>query len=583
MKKTKSLLLLTPFLLLASCGGTNAQESSSSAAEDSSSEEISSSLEQPSSQQEEKNEIGEILASLKKGFHLEAKAVEAIKILGGNESETIYSSYQDFYASSSRYRQIAYRQTTSSDPAKEAIDYDEAYVDKEGSLTLLSLSRSNVVEETPIKSKKGNDVPWASAGLDNPFLSLKESDFTPESGEYRYSSSHIGFESKIKNFFSGYGGSLGTLASLSLKKEGKSILIDLSFEPYTVTLVGTVEASVTKTYSGAFLSFGEEAPLPTRIEKEEDEGFSSAMGKLRALNFKTHLKNEIIKYKGGRFSLAGETDGQVSPDSFSYVIQNGGKVSDDAAYILDEQGNTQRLVHYSGASYYASGAPSSAKIENYWPDFKISSAFFQKEGNVYTLDSRYAGLFPNTSLFTPFLSDTIGTLSITLEEDKVTIQNVNDGYGTSSNYGNRHTIEYSSFGQVPSFDKANVLYDCSSLSWKEMIRDEEAYSEFSKSLGGSSVTSLIPSFGGTYSEPKLIENGVYYLYVSLPSKAEGDSFVESYSAKLLENGFKKVTSSGETTYQKDVDENRTLVLDVYSFLDGASYDAGILVGLSKKS
>ena len=586
MKKTKTLLFLAPLLLLPSCSGGLPEESSS---EEPASSSFGASSSLPSSESEggsseSESGIGEILLSLKKGFRLETEAVEAIKVLGGNESETVYSSCQDFYSSPSRYRQIAYQQDSGGkQPSKESLRFDETYVESQGSLALLSLSRNNEVEQTPIKSKKGNDVPWASAGLENPFASLKEEDFESVDGGYRYSASHFAFESKIKSFFAGYGGSIGSFASLSLKKEGDLIALSLAFEPYTATLLGTVGASVTKSYTGTFQSFGEEVPLPTPIQKEEDGDFSSAMADLRALNFKTHVKNEVKKYKDGRFSDSGETDATACPDSFSYTIQNGGKVTDDAAYILDASGDSQRLVHYGGSSYYASGEASKAKIEDYWPDFKISSAFFNKEGNVYTLDRQYAGMFPNTSLFTPFLSDTIGNLTITLEEGKVTIQNVNDGYGTSSNFGNRHTIEYSSFGSASSFDKSKALYDCSSLPWKQMIRDEEAYSEFSKSLGGSSAISLIPVFGGVYSEPKLIENGVYYLYVSLPSEEKSRSFVDSYSAKLLASGFQKASSSGEVTYQKAIDGQKTLVLDVYSFQDGASYDAGILIGVNENA
>lgn len=562
MKSKNKFLLLSSLFLIASCARAEANSSKSGTSEGSS--------------------IQNILKVLQKGFSLEAELTETDTVIGGNESKTVYHNLLDVSSSSKKYRKASYKQVLSDVAlSKDDLDYDEAYIEEDGSLKKLELTTENKVESQAVL-KGTNAVSWGESGLTNPFSFLKEGDFAKENSIFVYSSVNSNFEEGIVSFLNGYGDKEGALDSFSLRSTNGSITFEAVLTPYQESLYETVQLSIQKTYQGVFYDFGKEVEMPNAIEKEKDPLFEGAFKKLQSLNFITTVTNEEIKYKDGRFTKSGTATATINPTSFSYLIRNtNNQVKDDAAYFVDNNGDTQRVVHYSGESYYASGKSLKTKISDYWPSFKISSAFFVKKGNVFTLDKKYLGLFRSTSLFTNLVSDTIENLSVTIEDNKITITNQNSGNG-STIFGNRETIVYSDFGTQTPFDASKVQYDSSSLLWSEVIRDEESYVDLATYVGGNDNMSLIPMLGGVYSEVTSTEmNGVYFLSTPVTSKEEGNKLTKAYSQTLKAKGFEEVADKSDFNYVRTLSNGKKMTLAPYVYEQQASIvtNYGIFAGV----
>ncbi|HBB06005.1 MAG TPA: hypothetical protein DCZ41_05475 [Firmicutes bacterium] len=560
-KKQKIAVILSSLFLMASCSQGNEPSSKSDSSE------------QPS--------VKNILKTLQKGFSIEAELTETDTVLTGNQSQTIYHNLVDISSSSKKYRQISYKQVLKDvELTKDNLAYDEAYIEEDGFLKKLALTIENKVESQPIQNGVGT-VSWDASGLSNPFSYLKEEDFVIENSIFVYSSVNSNFESGIATFLNGYGDNGGALDSFSLRSNNGSIAFEAVFTSYQATLYGSIPLSIQKTYQGLFQAFGEEVLLPTPIEKEEDASFAEAFQKLQSLNFATTIKNEEIKHKDGHFVESGTATAFSHPTSFTYQIyKSENKITDDAAYFVDKNGDTQRAVHYTGEDYYASGKSLKTKISDYWPSFKVSSAFFEKTGNVFTLDKQYLGLFRSTSLFTNFVADAIEDLSITIGDNEVIIVNSNSGNGTSI-FGNRETIVYNDFGNQEAFDTKKVQYDSSTLPWEKVLRDITSYKEIATYVGGTDNMNLIPTLGGVYSEATSTEmNGIYFLSTQVSSKEEGEALIEAYAKALKEKGYALEADGNDFNYVRTLSDGKKLTLAplVYEQKATISTSYGIFAG-----
>lgn len=564
MNSKNKYLLLSSLFLIASCAPTQG----------------SSTGDTPS--------IQNILKSLQGSFSIEAEVTETDTVLAGNQSVTVYHNVTDISSSPKKYRQTSYKQVLEDTPlTKENLDSDKAYIDEDGSLKTLELTTENKIESKSVLNG-AKEVSWDESGLSNPFISLKEADFAYENSNFVYSSVNSTFEEGIVSFLNGYGEAFGALDTLSISSKNENIAFKAVLTPFQASIAGSIPVSVQRTYEGTFHSFGEDVTLPSPIEKKEDPSFEAAFKKLQSLNFSNTVTNEEIKYKDGRFTKNGTASAEATPSSFSYLIRNGkNQVTDDTAYFINEKGESQRAVHYDGKNYYASGKSLKTKISDYWPSFKISSAFFEKKDNIFTLDKKYLGLFNNTHLFTNFISDTIEDLSITIEDSKVTIVNTNQGNGTSI-FGNRETIVYSNFGNGKALDTSSVLYDSSSLLWSEVIRDKTSYADVATYVGGSDNMNLIPTLGGVYSEATASEMGsIYFLSTKVTSKEEGNELIQSYAKILKQKGFAEEADGSDYNYVMTLSNGKKLTLAPLVYEQQASIStvygifAGTLVQVSE--
>ena len=199
----------------------------------------------------------------------------------------------------------------------------------------------------------------------------------------------------------------------------------------------------------------------------------------------------------------------------------------------------QKAVKF-GEEYYASLTPVDRTISSYFPTYKISSVFFNKEGNKYTLDNAYTGLISSTYLFSPFVNDDIKNLEITISDSRIDIVSTSDGNGTTV-FGEKEEFSYEEIGTQTDFDSSGVKYDSSTLSWKKVIRDSSTYKRLLSQTINEETLNKIPFFGGVYVEAKYVESGFSYPYLSVTvnSQTQAQELETRYDAALPLAGFKR--------------------------------------------
>lgn len=543
----KLLLCSLPFLLaLTSCGDNPASGSGSSS---------------------DMSQLENSLSSLSNGYSLEYVATEAFKVTGGSGSETTYRSIRNAMASENVYRHIAYEEIVSGTPKKDVIREDSTYQNKNGSLVISSLDyRNKIVTEPVVSNYQG--VSWKASHFGNLFASLTKDDFSKNGDTYSLKKESIK-TSTSANFasqLSGEATSAEKLSSFSLTFGGDgTISFKASFEPYTVTYL--TEIQVTDSFEGTIVSSGEVVAVPTPIDKIEDTAFVAAFAKLKTSNFSSTVTNSEILFKDGMYEEVATASLTSAENGIAYSFYDENeRLKEDTIYYSLNDNEVQKVAKY-GSALYKSGKPMEAKLSSLLPSFDVSSVFFIKEGNKYTLDKKYSRLFSSTSLFTPCVNDTIEDLVITIEDDKITILNENSGNGRTV-FGAKEEIVYSGFGKQAEIDVTGLASDASSLTWDVAIRNDKDYKELLGEVGGIDILNKIPYFGGVYGEAGVSFDEAYpYLYTFIDGVEDGEALKAKYATELVNNGFKEVKGEEGTdsTYTIEVNANQTLeVYPAYS-------------------
>lgn len=525
-------LLIISLPLLTLLVGCNEPTSSSSP---SSSEPISSKLNQ-------ETQLEETLEKLKEGYKLEALYNQHVKVASGNESESDFFKLLDISASKDIYRLTSYKEVTDvSLVNKDSFVNDISYSNKNGKLVESRLTVENVIEDRQVVDSSSSQISWADSNLDNffgvfNFASLEKN----EEGNYIYKGKINALQRhKIAAQLLGIDESGRAINEISFSFEGEDLYLNVKFDTYRTNILGGMAAvDVTDNIKAKIIKAGEIATPVSKIEKGEDKTFVDAFKKLQNLNFKTTAKNYEIKYKDGRYELASSASCLVSSSSIQTTIKDeNDKIVSDDVYFKTEHG-MQKAVKF-GEEYYASLTPVNRAISSYFPTYKISSVFFNKEGNKYILDNAYTGLISSTYLFSPFVNDDIKNLEITISDSKIDIVSTSDGNGTTI-FGEKEEFSYEEIGTQTDFDSSVVKYDSSTLSWKKVIRDSSTYKRLVSEAINEETLNKIPFFGGVYVEAKYVESGFSYPYLSVTvnSQTQAQELETKYDAALPLAGFK---------------------------------------------
>lgn len=525
-------LLIVSLPLLTLLVGCNEPASSSSPI---SSEPISSKINQ-------ETKLEETLEKLKEGYKLEVLYNQHVKVASGNESESDFFKLLDISASKEIYRSTSYKEVTDvSLVNKDSFVNDISYSNKNGKLVESRLTVENVIEDRQVVDSSSSQISWADSNLDNffgafNFASLEKN----KKGNYIYKGKINALQRhKIAAQLLGIDESGRAINEISFSFEGEDLYLNVKFDTYQTNILGGMAVvNVTDNIKAKIIKAGEIATPVSKIEKEEDKTFVDAFKKLQNLNFKTTAKNYEIKYKDGRYELASTASCLVSSSSIQTTIkdENDKTVSDDV-YFKTEHG-MQKAVKF-GSEYYASLTPVDRTISSYFPTYKISSVFFNKEGNKYTLDNAYTGLISSTYLFSPFVNDDIKNLEITISDSRIDIVSTSDGNGTTV-FGEKEEFSYEEIGTQTDFDSSVVKYDSSTLSWKKVIRDSSTYKSLVSQVINEETLNKIPFFGGVYVEAKYVESGFSYPYLSVTvnSQTQAQELETKYDAALPLAGFK---------------------------------------------
>lgn len=503
-------------------------------------ENSSSSIE--SSSIDEATRFSALLNELKTGYKLDLLFNQRVQVIGGNESVTNFYQYSLVSSSENAYRKTDYKMVTDLEKLnKDAFISDAYYTNKEGKLCQSTLTIENKIEEKEYLDSTSSSVSWKSSNLVNFFSVFEDSDFLKnENNEYVLTKKLNALERHsvaaqtlgIENYNE-------PIDSISITFEGEEAYLNASFQTYqAVILEGIASANVTDSFKAKIISHGEAVTPLAPIAKEEDETFANAFSELQSLNFKTTVKNYEIKYKDGRYELVDQAIGYVTPHSVATTITNKNDeiITDDAYFIVN--GQMQKAVRY-GDKYYASRTPSDRAISSLFPSFKISSAFFSKNGDTYTLDKKYTGIISSTYLFSPFVNDDIEELEIKISDSKIEITSSSSGNGVNI-FGEKEEFTYEEFGTQSAFDGSQITYDASSLTWKTMIRDKDDYRELVSETISEEILNKIPVFGGVYSEAYFMDSTssmIPYIYTTVNSYAEARELEKKYKEELPLAGF----------------------------------------------
>ena len=565
MKKT-SILFLSTFVLLAGCTPT-----------------------ENSSQGSESHilTLNETLEKLKDGYHLDLLATSTYTpVQSTSGSKTIYKGYEEIYGGSNKYRHVVYNPVTKGNPDKSIINDDYLYAEEDKKIVQHTLSLANTVEATPVEGKT-----WSSSFLKNAFTIFKAENFEEKDGAYLFKKeNNVAAAKFMGSQLRGYPrSSESSISSMTLKmNEDGSVSFSANLETYSVTYL--TEISVSTSYEGTFFSMGEDVQDIQTINKEENKTFQNAMKKVATLNFDVTGINYEILAKDGRYEQVESVVSSAWGDGFTYrFLDQANKVNEEASYVI-RNSKAQRLALYDGEAYL-SGQPMDAEIKDFWPTYNISSAFFDEKEGVFTLNNKYLGMFTTTMIFTPFVSDSIKTLTIKIEDDKVTFTSTNDGNGRTI-FGAKEEVVFSNFGKknAPTYE---IKEDSSNLTWDQIIRDENSYVSAVEDLGGKAILNAIPTFGGVYSEGSYgTTSGIPYLQARISTLAEGQELMTSYSSKLEAAGFAKTEGTDDdgnsyTQYSKTVGSNQLVLEPLFgqqtNSLTGQAYYIFIVgIGVSKK-
>ncbi|MDY3905150.1 MAG: hypothetical protein SO007_08235, partial [Candidatus Enteromonas sp.] len=495
-----------------------------------------------SSKSNQETQLEETLEKLKEGYKLEVLYNQHVKVASGNESESDFFKLLDISASKDIYRSTSYKEVTDvSLINKESFVSDISYSNKNGKLVESRLTVENVIEDRQVVDSSSSQISWADSNLDNffgvfNFASLEKN----EEGNYIYKGKINALQRhKIAAQLLGIDESGRAINEISFSFEGENLYLNVKFDTYRTNILGGMAAvDVTDNIKAKIIKAGEIATSVSKIAKEEDKTFVDAFKKLQNLNFKTTAKNYEIKYKDGRYELASSASCLVSSSSIQTTIKDeNDKIVSDDVYFKTEHG-MQKAVKF-GSEYYASLTPVDRTISSYFPTYKISSVFFNKEGNKYTLNNAYTGLISSTYLFSPFVNDDIKNLEITISDSRIDIVSTSDGNGTTV-FGEKEEFSYEEIGTQTDFDSSIVKYDSSTLSWKKVIRDSSTYERLLSQTINEETLNKIPFFGGIYVEAKYVESGFSYPYLSVTvnSQTQAQELETRYDAALPLAGFK---------------------------------------------
>ena len=496
----------------------------------------SSSSETPKAQ----NVTQEMINLLASGF-----SISGIYSAGVGQLTTSMNCY-DASCTTDAYVYVGYEES-SSNPTKDAINQKFRYEPYNSGfskyLSEVELGFSNTIKHYLLSSSlTGQVIPWETSGYCNVFFQFRPEDFIKTENEYEFTldSTLLNQTALSSTLAVNFVGLMGLSAkSFTLKTDGvKPISYSIDFFPLTSSLYGNLDVHV----EGVFLDFGADVIEPlTPIEGENYQILDAAFNKLRKYNFKLDVTLEARSLK-----VEVENGTTVLYDTYTKDVKTG-----SYGYYQKDSSSVQGITKI-GQNIYPDGESISGVMHSILPTFEISSVFFKKsEGStdskqvfVYRDDIPQYGVSTDYGMFA---GKHIGKLTITIEADKITIDN-------TLSLGNEKFVYYD-------FDKVsntlnNLKENCNDLVWSQIASNQPEELEKLLDFIPKEALDSIPTIGGHYALINL--NASYNLQkpvfvVSVDNYQEGEQVKQNYIAKLEENGFVEDASdkSSQQLFVKD--------------------------------
>lgn len=431
--KRKSILSLVALLSitalgLGSCNNKTSSESvvsSTSSSQDSSSSSSSSAAPEPSD-----SLTAEMLEEAAQGYSIEASLVNSSSSFG-SATPNRYVQAMTAQANQDFYHVTSYVGTYDSDEAPlDEIEKDQYYTHiAVGSNTYAAEAKigiSNTVEADSIQ------LPWNET-FQNFFAVLTPEDFAKTATEYT-------FRLDVDKISDALGEAIMTqscgstgylLESFEIQTDGFHIV---SFSAVSTKAETYLGGEMQQAAECTVLSLGEDAFTPLKAyEGTSDADFDAAMAKLAKGNY--HVQERIY------------SDDETEASSIVDVDVSDGVLVWDAGvtinYFTNWNGNLVEITRMENEA----GDVEVYKDGYYLPDcsiptFHISSIFFDKNADgSYSFDfDSYPDILPEVTDIDPLDSDTIDTLKVEIDIDKITF--------TAENAYSRYVVTYSQIGEV---------------------------------------------------------------------------------------------------------------------------------------
>lgn len=263
------------------------------------------------------------------------------------------------------------------------------------------------------------------------------------------------------------------------------------------------------TFEGSFTNFGESVfTVPTVYNGEAHSELDEALNELKKQNYNVSV---LTEYEGSWSTYSDYTTG--ASDGGKHFMQSiydtvDGKVNVDFStidpaevYYYEEVAeyddflemykySVKQAVKIRDAFYAFSSDREGIRINpNMVPSFELSSVFFNKEGNTYTLKSAeelpYYTVLSRGDVFSPFTSPTFKDLTITLGE------NGDVTFVTKDGYGETQTIKYTNVGTT-TVEAVKVKTDMSDFStWEDMFKTDTIAKEATDCIP-SEILNIVP-------------------------------------------------------------------------------------------
>ncbi len=388
----------------------------------------------------------------------------------------------------------------------------------------VELGFDNKIKKYPIADQDYNLILWDDSGFGNCFGHLSPFDFDKVEGKLNWFSLHVSAQlddkitTGIANQFSGLIGL--TLASFEVYMDGYNIT------EYNVTYSPLSSVYGTATYHsiGKFVEYGSDVIDKVKlVEGTIDEQFEEAIDSLRSYNYRLDY---IMPDKTLKITCEGL--GKLLYEEYDLK----GKKTGCYGYYQD--GNNVQGFTKFGTENYKDGAPFAGSVANALPTFNISSVFFNKSSEstdnklIYTYREDVSKEVPQPSDYGMLNKQTVGTISITIEADAITITN-------QLSIG-KEVYKYYDINKVT--NTINTVHaTCDNLTWSTLASNQPddltaLYTKIPKE-----ALDLIPTVGKTYSYIVLDVGRTTVFTIPVDDYTAGNELLTDYKAKLVDDGF----------------------------------------------
>ncbi len=410
-------------------------------------------------------------------------------------------------------------------------------------------------------------ISFLDFGFANPFSLTNHYDFTKTLNHYEFTFDETNFTGKTLFGFGLLGTTQYSLSKFLVHTDGYKITdYEATFEPYSVS----TSAKKTLTITASVSDFGNAQVKVVNpfTDSSTAENLDSRISALKNHNY--HVNTQYYDLTSGKEVLMKTS---YSTDVFSNQIDVVASSIDgvNSHFAYYEKGGSVYQAFKVAGNYYQYLGATSYSFDTLLPTFEISSKVFDQNSNTFTLKKIVPAITPSCSTYAMFLGDNIADLTITLNTDSLVFTNVGSDYKTITTYTN--------IGSITSpFQVADIKTDCSSLTWKQLLENQEdVYDELVSFCKSESIVNLIPTVG-QLSPYSVIGINEPYREIIVPlgrDKTSATSELSAFVTKLTQNGWgdleSQLTGAYQTTYSSSIKISDTLYvtpyLDLFTVLD----------------